>query len=317
MKKTAWLIEHVFLLSSCLLVSCADLPRGQVTVKVTTEEGSPIAGATIGVGFNNPHAKGLESAVRGVSNSAGLFTATAETDGLGGFHVDKEGYYTSRGGFGFTNVQNSQWLPWNSTKEVVLRKIGTPAPMYARRAEIVVPVDNKAIGFDLVESDWVVPYGRGTTSDFIFLLKRELVDLKNYDVRLTLTLSNAGDGIQEAGPSDAPGSVLRLPREAPFEHFTDKWVAAVGFSQNRPIYNDQKPDRCFFFRVRSIVKDGRVTQAMYGKIYDDIEIVGYGAKNACVRFNYYLNPDGTRNIEFDPKHNLLKNLSGREEVTAP
>jgi len=42
-------------------------------------------------------------------------------------------------------------------------------------------------------------------------------------------------------------------------------------------------------------KDGKVVKALYGKIYGDFfDMV------------YYLNPDGTRNIEYDPKRNLFK-----------
>jgi hypothetical protein len=60
---------------------------------------------------------------------------------------------------------------------------------------------------------------------------------------------------------------------------------------------------------------GNVTSALYGKIYGDFsQDIG----NDAVRFTYYLNPEpNSRNMEFDPKQNLFKNLPPLEQVTAP
>ncbi len=52
---------------------------------------------------------------------------------------------------------------------------------------------------------------------------------------------------------------------------------------------------------------GNVKSALYGKIYGDF-----------MQFVYYLNPGANdRNVEFDPKHNLLTGLRSSEEVTRP
>jgi hypothetical protein len=63
-----------------------------------------------------------------------------------------------------------------------------------------------------------------------------------------------------------------------------------------------------FFWVRT-VKDheGNIVSAHYGKIYGDF-----------MQFTYYLNPTpNDRNIEFDPKQNLLQGLQSFEQVSAP
>jgi hypothetical protein len=57
------------------------------------------------------------------------------------------------------------------------------------------------------------------------------------------------------------------------------------------------------------VKDhaGNIVSARYGKIYGDF-----------MQFSYYLNPTpNDRNIEFDPKQNLLGGLKSFERVSAP
>jgi hypothetical protein len=53
---------------------------------------------------------------------------------------------------------------------------------------------------------------------------------------------------------------------------------------------------------------GEVVSAFYGKIYRDI---------GRYHFTYCLNPDGTRNVEFDPRRNLFPRLGGRGVVGAP
>jgi hypothetical protein len=54
-------------------------------------------------------------------------------------------------------------------------------------------------------------------------------------------------------------------------------------------------------------KEGKVVSALYGKIHGDFRwFIGARAPKSGLAFTYYLNPDGTRNIEYDPKRNLLK-----------
>ena len=70
---------------------------------------------------------------------------------------------------------------------------------------------------------------------------------------------------------------------------------------------DVDRDQVVFFRVRTKqAQDGKIIRALYGKIYGGI-ISDIGAKkNISIRFTYYLNPDGTRNMEYDPEENLFK-----------
>jgi hypothetical protein len=68
------------------------------------------------------------------------------------------------------------------------------------------------------------------------------------------------------------------------------------------------PNRNFYFRVRTALDhQGNVVSAQYGKIYGDL-----------AQFRYYLNPTpNDRNIEFDPKQNLVGGLQSFERVTSP
>ena len=64
----------------------------------------------------------------------------------------------------------------------------------------------------------------------------------------------------------------------------------------------------YYFRVRTVLDgNGNVKSALYGKIYGDF-----------MQFNYYLNPTpNDRNVEFDPKKNLMENLGPLESVSEP
>ena len=72
------------------------------------------------------------------------------------------------------------------------------------------------------------------------------------------------------------------------------------------------------FRVRAKTdKDGKITEAKYGKIYGDIEFAPLKPNKTRLSFTYYFNPTGTRNLEFDPNQNLLKGLTNIESPYEP
>jgi hypothetical protein len=62
---------------------------------------------------------------------------------------------------------------------------------------------------------------------------------------------------------------------------------------------------------------GRVDDELDGKIRGGFEFSGWGGERMEVGFCYYLNPDGTPNMEFDPTRNLSRNLGRGEDVSLP
>ena len=60
-------------------------------------------------------------------------------------------------------------------------------------------------------------------------------------------------------------------------------------------------------------------EALYGKIDREIHMRGVARRGpADIVFTYYLNPTpNDRNLEFDPKRNLMPGLKSTEQVTAP
>jgi len=322
---------------ACLLVSVAisravEVGEVQITFKVVDDSGKPVPGATVGMSLiqlKNPLGQRvLENATKTQLNSI--------TDKEGGAVIKNSSispevyygvppmpgyYYTRASEFKFRRVENNQWQPWNPTVTIVLKPIINPIPMYAKETlNLTIPENVKPVGYDLQMGDWVTPYGKGLTSDFNFNLERQFTSVTQvFSATLTLTFSNDGDGIQTIPPEASTGSDLRSPRFAPENGYESKLVERTyRESERKPIVKEPKAGQKYFFRVRTKKDDqGKIVSALYGKIYGDINFDFFSPKT-IVAFTYYLNPDrNSRNMEFDPKQNLFKNLPLLEQVSAP
>lgn len=310
------LISFLMFVACLLQNSCSwgdGRPEAKITVKVVDEQGKPIEGARVGIGFYiGGEAK--EKAVVGYSDNAGSFTGKANTFSDVGYSAKKDGYYKSYNGFQFKEKKGGKWSPWNPELTLVLRKIEAPVPMFAREVKIDIPEIGKAIGFDLIEYDWVSPYGKGIHSDFIFKLLKDFKSRSEFDSTLTVTFSNKLDGIQVVKNDFKSGSEFRLPRfafEAGYQN-TLKWYEKA--LPGKAIEDNFGKDNNYMFRIRSEEDNGKLKRAMYGKIHGEIRFDSINSKTATILFKYYLNPDYTRNLEFDPQRNLFTNLGTSERV---
>lgn len=296
------------------------LTSAQVTIKVVDEEGLAIEGAKVGVGFSYNTGWGTNSTGRqGVSDADGKFSASGQGNGHVTYGADKEGYYNSHYVYDFQKLGPLGWEPKNPELIVVLRKIEKPVPMYVRNTKfstIEIPAADKDIGFDLEKFDWVAPYGGGVYGDFIFHLKRRFVSWEDQDCNLTITFSNEFDGIKFIKEDLQYGSVFKLPKYAPESGYQQKLEFYIKAKNGKWESNVKRTDN-YIFRIRSEEEDGKVVKAMYGKVRGSLDFSAINSQTAKIFFKYYLNPDYTRNLEFDPKHNLFSNLPMREQVREP
>lgn len=290
----------------------------KATINVVDEEGQPIEGADSGISFqfDKAWATGVKVS-KGYTDKEGKFSATNSGNGYIGYGARKEGYYESSYRYQFEESNVIGWKPWNPELKVVLRKIENPMPMYARKAELKFPVANKYIGFDLVKCDWIAPYGSGAEADFIFKIDVIHNGGNDFEYNLEIKFPNKFDGMIEYEEDMRQGSVFKLPRTAPLEGYKNKHRAILrGVKRGAKISWEES--RHYVFRIRSEEEGGKLKRAMYGKIISDITITG--AKKGempGLKFKYYLNPDYTRNLEFDPTRNLFGKLPDREQVNEP
>jgi hypothetical protein len=292
---------YTYLALMLLAASCAFAQPGatnyewKATLRAVDESGNPISGANADIGY---YANSQPANALGITDTNGMFTAShAVPESLAevSLQAEKSGYYTTweRRLLG-PNYDPAKWI---FTQTLVLKKIGKPIAMYAKRINSLrVPEFNKAIGYDLMIGDWVGPYGKGVNTD-LFITEKHTDPQSGYI--LSVSFPKPGDGIQEFTLPDAEkGGGLRSAHEAP----------ADGYQREVSQTETTNPNRNFYLRVRTkLDENGNVVSARYGKIYGDL-----------AQFTYYFNPTlNDRNIEFDPKQNLLGGLQSFEQVTAP
>src|ERR1700730_5694480 len=222
-KRIAAMLCPSVLILALMFVNAA-LPIARVTIRVLDENRFPVPGAEVRATFKNAildpknWGTGRDNRIQtATTDQLGVATLEGYSDGELGGGVRKEGCY--RGWwepYQFSAKADKRWQPWNPTIGVVLKKIDAPIAMYARKVEAKFPVEAWPLGFDLAESDWVAPYGRGKVSDLVFEVNRSLRSPRNFNAVLKLTFSNTGDGIFAVPiESQNMNSELRLPHQAP------------------------------------------------------------------------------------------------------
>jgi hypothetical protein len=288
------------------------------TIKVIGEDGNPIAGADVSAQYDVPRPQGSDQPtfgdVKGVTDSNGMFIATHTDSSWNlGIFAEKPGYYATHTGWQFYFDDKRR----NPAFTLMLKKIGKPIAMYAKKEEAKVPKENEPVGFDLTVGDWVAPYGAGKTADMLFTIHRQITSPQKFDADMKLTFPNAGDGIVVVPPTTDTGGFSRLvmAHSAP----ETGYQSTLTWSYHN-FAETSEPASGYFFRVRTVLdSNGNIESALYGKIQGDVRfLVGSKAPQAGVAFNYYLNPTpNDENVEFDPSRDLLGGLSFDAQVKAP
>jgi hypothetical protein len=304
------------------------LPVARINARVNDEQGMALSGAAVSLAFSEPRGGSSGAPKSGLTDAAGLFSSEGHTDGVVGTTCTKEGYYVGCIPVPhFTNVVNDRWQPWDATYTTVLRKIENPVNMYARRAVMKAPVVDKACGYDLKVGDWVSPWGKGLVADFVFTVTCEYTNSSHYNVTMKLSCSNPLDGIQAAElPKEYVCGLFVWHRQAPDTGYVSHYEQERGIPKKRyqipsaPAVRDGEDieKQKFYFRVRTVEKDGKIVSALYGKLSQGFDLWASNSTNVSIRTCYYLNPTPLdRNMEFDLKKNLFKNLKPEEQARRP
>lgn len=299
----------------------------KITFKVMDKDNKPVEDAWVRGGFYARDTKGGGPNINGYTNNEGLISSSGRTHGELGYRIQKNGYYSSHGRYRKwyieqAKIEADKWQPWNPVVEVLLKKIENPVPMYAKKVETEIPLIGKPVAYDLEIGDWVAPYGKGVIGDFVFTFTGVFKRILDRKEQLRLTFSNEADGIREVVVDEKnQRSVLVLPYLAPEGEYQASWFLEKMLSPDGTRKNlKTRHGYNYIFRVRTVRDEqGNIVRANYGKIHGDIEF-GFSSvdgSTAIVIFTYYFNPDGTRNLEFDPQKNLFHDLRSLEKVASP
>jgi hypothetical protein len=296
-----------------------------ISIEIVDAYGKPVQNARICVAYGDLK-QGDSSdpfqpngwAVAGYTDKNGTYSA-GHTDhswelGIG---VEKSGYYPTHIGYELYKPGqfDDQKVAANRNPKLTLtlKKIEKPIPMYARHVDGGPPVFNEPVGYDLIMGDWVAPHGKGQVTDMIFNGKLDKKSKNDFDYELIVSFPEKGDGLQMFSVPvyylGERGSRLQSAAEAPQSGYQPQVVRTRSRHPGVPPKQDMNdPNRNYYFRVRTELDEkGNVKSALYGKMYGDF-----------MRFDYYLDPTpNDRNVEFDQKHNLSKNMKPGEGVEAP
>lgn len=262
-------------------------PEGRVAVEVSDESGVLIDGAIIKVIFESEIGK--NTLKEGVSVTNEPFIAQAPiVQPYVTVEVQKDRYYKSARTYMFKdrNKITNRYMPWGEKKTLAMRRIIDPQVGLKGSFHKMTPEFNVPLGFDIVDGDWVKPYGCGLVSDFIFTIhQQEDGMVSDY----TISFVNDGDGIQECDYQYEATSVFKWPYQAPIDGYSPAFKKVIGYKGVDVKGNERIKDpgsSRYVFRIRTSYGDnGEIKSALYGKIKGEIIVFSKGR----FQFGYWLN----------------------------
>jgi hypothetical protein len=343
------------IIATILSLSCAvcaqdplKYPDVNLSLQIIDDENKPLAGLITYANGDSFIPRELGSS-EDLTDANGRASHTFKALGLASYMAKGEGFYHSMTkdlyAFKLAPFTNKEEIRYDSNilaeyKEsfdlkatLVVRRIKKPIPLHVKRMRLDFPEKNQWMGFDLEKGEWVKPWGSGVHSDLI--LRSDSRVMHNSDPQLykhspasLVMLTGKGGGFHKV--TEANGflklSEMKMPYSAPLTGYDEKKISTTQAGLARQIpYGKNKG---YFFQTR-VVKDGdEIVAANYGKIIGAIKYIPQEYPNGwfnkgtpsfgSLRFTYYFNPkQNDRNLEFDRKTNLVKELEYEEEVTAP
>ena len=268
-----WMVSIEILLLGVFARIAVAMPVAQVTAHIVDEQGQALDGVLVSIALilSSPESVGADSyLVEGRTDGAGNFTGSGESEWPDvTVSAEKDGYYQSTDGVSMETVNEAlnRWEPWNPTITIMLKKIQNPVPMYYKQTDwIKVPVFDTPVGYDLLQGDWVAPYGKGTVKDFLFTMTCRDEGPTNSEARYVLTFSNPGDGIQVFTPDPQDQSWFEWPFSAPADGYQSRLEKYESYLPGQGYHTDKVENIKYIFRVRTGQEIGTIRGPLYGKI---------------------------------------------------
>lgn len=295
----------------CVIAQELVMPAVPITVEahVRDPERSPVEHATVYLAlprYGYQENKGQKIKAQTNKEGVAIVSGTAQQDYA--VSVEKSGFYRTQGPHRGINDEKSfqEYAVGVQKIDLELRPVRNPILGIRKGVDREpLPSTDGPMSFDLEIGDWVAPHGKGRTADFIFELDGRFTSSRDYDQKFTLRFSRLQDGITVFKHPKNIGSALKWPYEAPLSGYESSrtWILKWSIKEGgRGTTIDLGGETNYLFRVRSEVDEkGNVVRAMYGVVSGDfIPVGGNNEIGRNVSFTYALNPDWTRNLEFDP-----------------
>ena len=290
------------------LASCQESRTVKVTV--TEEDGTPIENVDTLVTFLGYTGEQTKR-VKGETDAKGVFVAKGRPPLRMGVVLEKKGYYPTKSG------RLSRIKDHDVT--YVLRRVRNPIPLYAKKAVLIMPELDKPFGYDFKIGDWVAPHGNGKNAMCFFQMSKMVITDNEHTQKLTVTFPNKEDGGRETQiDSKLLSSQFAWLYNAPQNGYTEKiFFLQKRMPQKGLLYVGRHSS--YAIRLNSeINKSGNVVTAHYARIDKGLSLFGILTDKPGFKFTYYYNSTSNdRNLEFDPKRNLFRDLDATEMVHDP
>ena len=314
------------------LAGFASLPAREYALRFTDEAGRPVEGVAVRALLmpeDDPRAAGMEE-LRIVTKTDGFFRCGGRgAMTLLELHGERAGFYPIDLGASARRV-----LPGSDSPPVWLltmpRRI-KPIPLHALKPWLAQGNGrfrrDEWIAYDLRVGSPLPPFGQGQVEDFRFRVtakmtgwnasrayieeQRRMAPAKHWDeetvrdvygvwqAELTLAFPHPQAGILRSSRF-WPYARLKMPHEAPTDAYQAEYKATY-MSDGQA--GEGEDELGYWLRTRvKVDAAGKIVGAHYAKI-----VGGLRFTQATLGFAYYFNPTPLdRNLEFDPKKNLLK-----------
>jgi len=313
-------------------------------VRVTDTEGKPVANAKVTVGWSwyrmrdlgDWNASPQGDSKQGVANERGEYTFVGFTKGSVGASASKDGYYSGTaddpekiilrkkqhpipmyaknawvdlpagdGDFGYDLFAGDLVAPYGTgTHSDFIFRVGTTNLVWRGRqfkrlqADIVFPSPDDGIQAVFVPSFEVSP-SSNYRLPFVAPESGYQHSLKEANGNTQILFSEYAHQPQIRNKDSKSPIWYRDDSKLPQRWY---WTEAYHLTLSR--------DRVWMEEVNYLFKVSSDSgHAHYGIIRGILRADYRGGDIPCVEFEYYVNPDGTQNIEFDPAHNLMKRFS--------
>ena len=301
-------------------------PNTTVTVRVVDEQGKPIPGVTMNMGFSDG------GGAKGETDAEGRFVVSGSVGSAAfGGTIKKEGYYQSTGILwqgGWTNRRSAEKteggyfpIPHRSGAvllkppadfTITLKKIIDPIPMFHKRASLNFPIQGEPIGFDMEKGDWIAPHGNGRIADFFLEATRSVRSDDDFESDFKITFPERGDGFvtfEQVIRGTPFTSAMVGPQEAPIADYETSLEREIDHRPGESFLGSSNPDKHYILRVRTeMTEDGEIVEAAYARIEGDFRFSPAVRRDApSVGFVYFFNADPdpeNRSLEYSGE-NLL------------
>ena len=152
--------------------------------RVVDDEGSPVSNATAHIWFRSYGRPQDEAGWVVQTDTNGLFVAEHRLNEKFSVGIEKEGYYHTHDEINYFGmsaakrlsiVKDGKWQPYGERRTVVLKRIKNPYAVKVfgdEQCHRKIPAFEQWLPFDMEQSDWLAPYGKGKCNDVLLRFEK-------------------------------------------------------------------------------------------------------------------------------------------------